>query len=165
MTENNKIGNPAVVGLAGFGMTTLLLQLHNLGICSIGPILWLGLAFGGAAQFIAGLQEFKTGNNFGFCAFTSYGAFWIATVLLLTFKQYGGVFTVTASDMGYFLAAWGIFTSLLFLESIRHHTVIALIFLTLALGFFGLATADFMEAAGHTLAHSIKQIAAIDLII
>jgi succinate-acetate transporter protein len=63
-----KIGNPAVVGLGGFGMTTLILQFHNLGWVAISPVLWLGLCFGGTAQLIAGLLEFRTGNNFGFCA-------------------------------------------------------------------------------------------------
>ena len=75
--HNAKLGNPAVVGLAGFGLTTLLLQFHNLGICELGPILVMGFIFGGLAQLIAGLMEQKTGNNFGFAASTSYGAFWI----------------------------------------------------------------------------------------
>ena len=52
--NETKLGNPAVVGLAGFGMTTLILQFHNLGWVGIGPVLWLGLLFGGGAQLIAG---------------------------------------------------------------------------------------------------------------
>ena len=72
-----KLGNPAVVGLAGFGLTTLLLQLHNLGLCGLGPVVAMGYIFGGLAQMVAGFLEQKTGNNFGFAAFTSYGAFWI----------------------------------------------------------------------------------------
>ena len=74
MAEEMSLGNPAVVGLAGFGMTTLILQFHNLGLVGIGPVLWIGLLFGGTAQLIAGMLEFKTGNNFGFCAFSGYGA-------------------------------------------------------------------------------------------
>ena len=66
-----KLGNPAVVGLAGFALSTLLLQFHNVGWVSMGPVVWLGLVFGGGAQFIAGLQEMKTGNNFGYGAFTA----------------------------------------------------------------------------------------------
>ncbi|MEJ2226138.1 MAG: acetate uptake transporter [Syntrophobacterales bacterium] len=80
-----KIGNPAVVGLAGFGMTTLLLQFHNLGWVAISPIIWLGFIFGGFAQLIAGFLEFRTGNNFGFCAFSGYGAFWISLAFLVIF--------------------------------------------------------------------------------
>jgi hypothetical protein len=67
--STQKIGNPAVVGLAGFGLTTLLLQIHNIGLMGIGPVLAMGLVFGGLAQFIAGFMEQKVGNNFGFSAF------------------------------------------------------------------------------------------------
>ena len=75
--NNIKLGNPAVVGLAGFGLTTLLLQFHNIGLCEVGPVISMGFVFGGLVQLIAGFLEQKTGNNFGFAAFTSYGAFWI----------------------------------------------------------------------------------------
>ncbi len=65
-----KLGNPAVVGLAGFALTTFVLQLHNLNVCGIGPVIALGLVFGGASQLIAGLLEMAMGNSFGFAAFT-----------------------------------------------------------------------------------------------
>jgi hypothetical protein len=71
-------GNPAAIGLGAFGATTILLQLHNLGIVGTGIVMWLAFIFGGLAQFIAGLQEFRTGNNFGSAAFVTYGAFWIS---------------------------------------------------------------------------------------
>ncbi|HYD65206.1 acetate uptake transporter, partial [Azospirillum sp.] len=77
-----RLGNPAVVGLAGFALSTLLLQFHNVGWVGMGPVVWLGLVFGGGAQFVAGLQEMKTGNNFGYSAFTAYGCFWIALGLM-----------------------------------------------------------------------------------
>ena len=67
-----KAGNPAVVG---FGMTTLLLQFHNIGLIGIGSFVCLGLSFGGTAQFIVGLQAIKTGTSFGFSAYTAYGCF------------------------------------------------------------------------------------------
>ncbi len=66
--ENHKLGNPAVVGLAGFGVTTLLLQFHNLGLAGTGVVFCAALIFGGLAQMIAGYLEFKVGNNFGFSA-------------------------------------------------------------------------------------------------
>jgi len=81
MTEN-KAANPAVVGLAGFGITTLLLQIHNLGLCGVGPVFCAAVMFGGLAQMIAGYFEFKCGNNFGFSAFVSYGAFWLGLALM-----------------------------------------------------------------------------------
>jgi len=163
--SENKLGNPAVVGLAGFGMTTLILQFHNLGWCGIAPVIWLGLVFGGGAQLFAGLMEFKKGNNFGFCAFTGYGAFWISLVFMLIFgkntelaKAYP-VFAFTASDLAFFLSGWGLFTFFLFLAAIRKNTASALIFLTLTLGFAGLAIHDF---GGPAIS---KTIAAWDLIL
>lgn len=88
MTES-KFGNPGVVGLAGFGFTTLMLQLHNLGWCGLGPVLASALIFGGVAQLIAGFQEMRTGNSFGYCAFTSYGCFWISLTFMLLANHFG----------------------------------------------------------------------------
>jgi hypothetical protein len=104
-----KLGNPAVVGLAGFGLTTMVLQFHNVGWIGLGPVVWLGLIFGGLAQMIAGLQEMKTGNNFGYCAFTGYGCFWIALTLLLLGNHYN-IYTSSKTDVGWFLIAWTLFT-------------------------------------------------------
>ena len=160
-----KLGNPAVVGLAGFGMTTLILQFHNLGLVGLGPVLWLGILFGGSAQLIAGLMEFKTGNNFGFCAFTGYGAFWISLCLYLIFgtnaelvKAYP-VLKQTNHDLGIFLLVWTFFTFILFIGSMKHNTGLALTFLTLLLGFIGL---DFKELAGNA---ALGTFAAWDLIV
>lgn len=162
--SDTKLGNPAVVGLAGFGMTTLILQFHNLGWCGLAPVIWLGLVFGGTAQFLAGQMEFKKGNNFGFCAFTGYGAFWVSLVLMLIFNsnkeltEAYPVLSFTATDLGFYLAGWGAFTFFLFLGAMRKNTISALIFLTLFLGFVGLSIADF------TGIKMFKTIAAIDLI-
>lgn len=159
-----KLGNPAVVGLAGFGMTTFVLQCHNLGWCGIAPVLWLGLCFGGTAQLIAGLMEFKTGNNFGFCAFTGYGAFWISLCLMVIFGKNADLvkayptLAFTATDFGFYLVAWTIFTFILFIASMKHHATLAFIFLTLLLGFIGL---DIKEFTGSALAGNF---AAYDLL-
>ncbi|MFZ2448796.1 MAG: acetate uptake transporter [Syntrophobacteraceae bacterium] len=163
--SNAKIGNPAVVGLAGFGMTTLILQFHNLGWVGLGPVLWLGLLFGGGAQLVAGLLEFRTGNNFGFCAFTSYGAFWISLCLYIIFgsnKELINLYPVlkmSTHDLGIFLLVWTLFTGVLFIASMKHNGVLSLVFLTLLLGFIGL---DFKELAGSA---ALGAIAAWDLII
>lgn len=156
MTEN-KIGNPAVVGLAGFGLSTLMLQMHNLGLIGIEPVLWIGLVFGGFAQMLAGLGEQKTGNNFGYSAFTSYGAFWITLCLILIGNKLEFYQTSTV-DLGWFLGVWGLYTTILFLGAIRIHGAMATTFLTLALGFF-------LLAIGHIMGNDlINKIAAIDLI-
>ena len=160
-----KFGNPAVVGLAGFGMTTLILQFHNLGLVEIGPVLWIGLLFGGTAQLIAGFLEFRTGNNFGFCAFSGYGAFWISLCLYLIFGTNTALVAAyptlkfSGQGLGIFLLMWTFFTFILFIASMKHHTVLALLFLTLLLGFIGL---DLKELHGSNAAGTL---AAWDLIL
>lgn len=148
----NKLGNPAAVGLAGFALTTFTLQLHNLGIIGLAPVLWFGLVFGGGCQLMAGLMEFKTGNNFGFMAFTGYGAFWISLVLLLAFGTspmatgFFPGFALGTLDLGWFLVVWTIFTAVLFVGAIRQNTALALVFLTLLLGFIGLDLREFLQS-------------------
>ena len=137
-----KLCNPAVVGLAGFGLTTLVLQLHNLGLVGLGPVIWLGLIFGGLAQMIAGLQEMKTGNNFGYCAFTSYGAFWIALCLMLLAGNFG-LFKASGTDVGWFLVAWTLFTVILWIGALRIHGAMATTFTLLLAGFILLDLAHF----------------------
>lgn len=152
-----KKGNPAVVGLTGFAMTTLLLQLHNLGVCEIGPVLALGIIYGGFAQLVAGFQEFQCGNNFGYSAFVSYGAFWISFGIIL-FLNHLGVYAASDTDIGCYLALWGVYTAIMFLVSWRIHTMMSVTFLTLMLGFFGLAIAHLVHAPWLTT------LSAIDLI-
>jgi len=139
-------GNPAVVGLAGFGMTTLLLQFHNLGWCGSGIVFCTALAFGGGAQLIAGFQEFKTGANFGYSAFTAYGAFWIALAFIYLILDLQGApnslitgpLKITPGDIGIFLLGFTIYTAIMFIASFAVHTAMFLTFLTLLLGFIGL---------------------------
>ncbi|MCB1905916.1 MAG: acetate uptake transporter [Rhodocyclaceae bacterium] len=141
--SDQKLGNPAVVGLAGFGLTTFLLQFHNVGWMSgIGPVVWVGLVLGGTAQLIAGLQEMKTGNNFGYCAFTSYGAFWIALCLILLGNKFD-VYKSSTTDIGWFLVAWTLFTTILWVGSLRIHGAMAFTFTTLLIGFILLDLAHF----------------------
>ncbi len=146
-----KLGNPAVVGLAGFGLTTLVLQLHNLGLVGSGPVMWLGLVFGGGAQLIAGLQEMKTGNNFGYCAFTSYGAFWISLCAMQIAGHYG-LFAPTTTDVGWFLVAWTLLTAILWVGSWRIHGAMAVTFTLLLTGFILLDLGHFGFPVCNTLA-------------
>ncbi len=144
--ENHKLGNPAVVGLAGFGVTTLLLQFHNLGLAGTGVVFCAALIFGGLAQMIAGYLEFKVGNNFGFSAFVSYGAFWIGLGLiwLIADMQAGGVSSIghhlkiSPSDIGFFLLGYTIYTALMLLAAMRITWAMAFTFFTLLIGFIGL---------------------------
>jgi uncharacterized protein len=137
-----KPGNPAVVGLAGFGLTTLLLQFHNLGWCEIGPVFALAVVFGGGAQLVAGFQEQRTGNNFGFCAFTGYGAFWLSFALILLGNR-TRVFESSPRDIGCFLLAFTLFTSILWVASLKVHKAMFTTFTLLLLGFVLLDLAHF----------------------
>jgi uncharacterized protein len=137
-----KVGNPAVVGLAAFGLTTLMLQFHNVGWAGLGPVIWLGLIFGGLAQFIAGLQEQKTGNNFGYVAFTAYGSFWISLGLLFLGNHFE-IFPASTTDVGWFLVAWTLFTGILWVGSMRINSALATTFTLLLIGFILLDLAHF----------------------
>jgi succinate-acetate transporter protein len=149
-------GNPAVVGLAGFGTTTLLLQFHNLGWMGTGVVFCTALMFGGLAQLIAGLQEFRTGSNFGYSAFSSYGAFWLALgfIFLILDLQgapntfVGGHLKIAGTDVGWFLVAFTIYTGIMFIGSLAIHTAMVLTFLTLLLGFIGLDLVFLADAKG-----------------
>lgn len=140
--KSTPLGNPAVVGLAGFGLTTMILQFHNLGLVGLGPIIALGLLFGGLAQMIAGFQEFKVGNNFGYSAFVSYGAFWIALSIILLFNHYG-IYKSSGTDVGWFLVVWTMYTAILWVASMRIHAAMASTFTLLLAGFILLDLAHF----------------------
>lgn len=136
------LGNPAVVGLGGFGLTTIILQLHNLGLCGIGPVIACGLVFGGLAQFIAGFGEQKVGNNFGYAAFTAYGAFWIALCIILLFNKFD-IYPSSKTDIGYFLVVWTLYTIILWFAALRIHGAMASTFTLLVIGFILLDLAHF----------------------
>ena len=129
-----KQGNPAVVGLAGFGMTTFLLQLHNLGLIGWGPVLCMGIIFGGLAQMIAGFQEQKMGNNFGYSAFVSYGAFWIGLAIIKLCNHFD-VYPTDGTELGYYLVGWTLYTTILFIASMRVHKAMFVTFALLLAGF------------------------------
>ncbi len=137
-----KLGNPAVVGLSGFGLTTLVLQFHNLGLCGIGPVFALAVVFGGLAQLVAGFQEQKMGNNFGFCAFTGYGAFWISFAVILVGNRFK-IFESSPTDVGYFLVAFTLFTLILWVASMKVHMAMFVTFSLLLVGFILLDLAHF----------------------
>lgn len=151
-----KLANPAVVGLSAFGLTTLVLQFHNLGWCGVGPVLACALIFGGLAQFIAGLQEMKTGNSFGYLAFTGYGSFWISLGVIFLLNHFG-IYKSSATDTGWFLVAWTLFTVILWIGSMRVNTTLAITFTLLLIGFILLDLAHFGSPA-------LTKIAAWDLI-
>jgi uncharacterized protein len=144
------IADPGPLGLAGFAMTTFVLSMFNANLVAsagVPVVLGLALAYGGLAQLLAGMWEFRTGNTFGAVAFTSYGAFWIS---FWAFNQFYAA-SVPAADAGHavglYLIAWGIFTAYMFIASLRTTAAIALVFILLAVTFFVLGIGN---ARGNT---------------
>jgi uncharacterized protein len=145
MTDQ-KNASPAVVGLAGFGLTTLILQFHNLGLCGIGPVLAMAFAFGGLAQLIAGFQEQKMGNSFGYCAFTGYGSFWIGLGIIWLLNHFE-IYKLSTTDVGYYLLAWTLFTFILLIGALRIHKAMVSTFALLLIGFILLDMGHFGDPA------------------
>ncbi|HAY37354.1 MAG TPA: hypothetical protein DCY57_10365 [Bacteroidetes bacterium] len=140
--------NPAPLGLMGFGMTTVLLNLHNSGLFELGAmILAMGHFYGGIAQIIAGLMEWKKGNTFGTVAFTSYGLFWLTLVALLMMPALGLAEPAENSAMVAYLVMWGLFTAVMFVATLTMNRALQFVFFSLALLFFLLALGD---ATGNT---------------
>jgi uncharacterized protein len=134
--------NPAPLGLAGFAATTFMLSMMNTDLVShtgLTGVLGLALAYGGIAQLIAGIWEFRTGNTFGAVAFCSYGAFWISFYLLVVVGLKGVPVREVDSVLGLYLWTWTIFTFLMFFAALRTTGAVALVFLLLGITFLFLA--------------------------
>ncbi len=141
--ETKKI-NPAPLGLLGFGMTTILLNLHNAGFIELSVVIMaMGIAMGGLAQLIAGILEFKNGNTFGGVAFTAYGCFWWSLVYIWTNPN--KVLAADSTSVGMYLLLWGIFTAFMFIGTLKHDRATQVVFGTLALLFIFLAIGDLSE--------------------
>ncbi|MCK9581289.1 MAG: acetate uptake transporter [Methanoregula sp.] len=135
--------NPAPLGLLGFGMTTVLLNLHNAGFFALGSmILAMGIFYGGIAQVIAGIEEWKKNNTFGATAFTSYGLFWLSLVALLVLPKMGLAEASDKTAMAAYLAMWGLFTAIMFIGTLKASRALQFIFGSLAILFFLLALGD-----------------------
>lgn len=140
--------NPAPLGLMGFGMTTVLLNLHNAGFFEIGSmILGIGIFYGGLAQVVAGIMEWKKGNTFGTVAFTSYGFFWLSLVALIVMPKMGLAAAPEKSAMAVYLIMWGIFTAVLFIGTLKLNRALQIVFASLTLLFFLLALGDLTNSS------------------
>ncbi len=150
---SEKLANPAPLGLMGFGMTTILLNIHNAGFFPISAmILAMGLCYGGLAQIIAGIMEYKRGNTFGVTAFISYGTFWWSLVFLLVMPTMGLAEATPHAYMGWYLLMWGMFTLFMLIGTVNYPRVKQFVFASLTVLFFLLAARDF---TGSTLIGTI----------
>jgi len=154
---SEKLANPAPLGLLGFGMTTVLLNLHNAGLFELNSmILAMGLAYGGLAQVLAGIMEYRKGNTFGTVAFTSYGLFWWSLVMLLVFPRVsfwnaGSPSPLQASSeiaMAAYFFMWGLFTFAMFFGTLKTNRTLQFVFMSLAVLFFLLSIRDAFGVTG-----------------
>jgi succinate-acetate transporter protein len=135
---SDKLANPAPLGLLAFGMTTVLLNLHNAGLYPLDSmILAMGFAYGGIAQIIVGSMEFKKGNTFGTVAFTSYGLFWWSLVVLLLLPKGSlGVEAPNTTALAAYFFIWGLFTLAMFFGTLKTNRILQTVFMSLAILFF-----------------------------
>ena len=149
MLIKDNSANPAPLGLLAFGMTTVLLNLHNAGIYELNSmILAMGIFYGGLAQVIAGIMEWKKNNTFGLTAFCSYGFFWLTLVALIVMPKLGWIDPSSATGMVWYLIMWGIFTFLMFIGTLKLSKALQVVFATLTVLFFLLAIGDATGNAG-----------------
>ncbi|NMB19270.1 MAG: acetate uptake transporter [Firmicutes bacterium] len=145
----DQTANPAPLGLLGFGMTTVLLNIHNAGLFPINSmILAMGIFYGGLAQVIAGVMEWKKNNTFGTTAFTSYGLFWLSFVGLLVMPEIGWTVATSSTAMACYLFMWGLFTLALFIGTLRISKALQVVFASLTALFWLLALGNFTGSAG-----------------
>ena len=146
-----RYANPAPLGLAAFGLTTVVLSAINAGWLppeAVPAVVPLAFAFGGLAQLVAGALEFKTGNTFGMVAFTSYGMFWWWFALLQWTIGAGWLHPPAPGAVGFVLLMWGVYTGLLWVVTFRLSKAVWSIFLLLTITFFLLALGELYAAGG-----------------
>jgi succinate-acetate transporter protein len=150
-TPTIKLANPGPLGLFGFGLTTIVLSAVNAGLLpheAVAVVVPLAFAYGGVAQLIAGIFEFRAGNTFGMVAFTSFGLFWWWFALLQWTLGAGWLKAPPASGVATVLLCWGIFTFLLWIVTFRLSKAVFSIFLLLWITFLLLAAGDFGHGTG-----------------
>jgi uncharacterized protein len=147
-TVKDTVANPAPLGLMAFGMTTVLLNLHNAGLFGMNTmILAMGVFYGGLAQVIVALQEYKKNNVFGATAFASYGLFWLTFVAMLAFPKWMGIDGPTSTAVGWYLLCWGVFTALMFVGTLRINVSLQVVFGSLAILYVLLAVSEWSGSA------------------
>ncbi|MCJ7699318.1 acetate uptake transporter [Candidatus Bathyarchaeota archaeon] len=141
MGITQKVANPGPLGLLGFGMTTILLNfVHNARLGSVDAmILGMGLVYGGLAQVIAGVLEFRKGNTFGTVAFTSYGLFWWSYAFINLLPRsifFAGYQSPSNESMMAYFIMWGLFTLIMFFGTLKTNRTLQTVFMTLTILFF-----------------------------
>lgn len=142
VTVRDRVANPAPLGLMAFGVTTVLLNLHNAGLFGMNTmILAMAVFYGGLAQVIVALQEYKKNNVFGATAFASFGLFWLTFVAMFAFPKWMAIDAPNTTAIGWYLLAWGVFTGLMFIATLRINVSLQVVFGSLTILFVLLAIA------------------------
>jgi len=154
--------NPAPLGLMGFGLTTVLLNIHNAGFYGLSAmIIAMGVFYGGVAQIIAGIMEWKKNNSFGTLAFTSYGLFWLTLVGIwlfpTIFPEAGAAASTNSTALAWYFIFWGLFTGYMFIGTLKLNRALQIVFGLLTLLFVLLAVENFLKTGGHVDAASVIQ--------
>ncbi len=136
MKISDTTANPGALGLLAFGMTTIILNLHNAGFFAMGSVVFgMGIFFGGIAQVIAGIMEWKKGNTFGMTAFMCYGFFWIVLVFMILMPTLGWTGALDKASLVSYLALWGLFSLVMFVITFRLSKALQVVFGLLVLLF------------------------------
>jgi len=150
------LANPAPLGLMGFGMTTVLLNIHNAAPSEYkltSMILSMGIFYGGLAQIIAGILEYRKGNTFGVTAFTSYGLFWLSLVGILIIPEiiFNGTYAVSSEKpfLAWYFFMWGLFTMMMFISAMKKNFLLSFVFGSLFILFYLLALRDWGFITGN----------------
>lgn len=160
MRISDNTANPGALGLLAFGMTTIILNLHNAGFFAMGSVVFaMGIFFGGLAQVMAGVMEWKKNNTFGMTAFISYGFFWIVLVFMILMPTLGWSPALPKEALVAYLALWGLFSLVMFIITFRLSKILQVIFGLLVLLFILLVVGNALGSA------SIVQIAGIEGIV
>ncbi|KFD51746.1 hypothetical protein M514_07443 [Trichuris suis] len=156
-----KLSNPAALGLGGFGAAVFMLQLKNMGLVSPGPTLWMALVLGGLLQLFAGLQEFRTGNNFGYTAFSCFGGVWLCFGLI-PLGEHAKLYKFVAPDMGAILIIFTLFTFVFLYPAANIDLALFLMFFDLFVAFVVADVAHFMD---HEAGRPVETASAVIFII
>ena len=149
MADGKLLANPAPLGLMGFGMTTVLLNLHNAGLYDNSTMIFaMGIFYGGLAQIIAGILEYRKNNTFGTTAFTSFGIFWLTLVFIWLMKGTGHYSAPDDNAFAWYLFMWGLFTAFMFVATLKKNRALQFVFASLTILFWILATEHWMISGG-----------------
>lgn len=151
---DEKYANPAPLGLMGFGMTTVLLNIHNTGLFPMSAVIVaMGIFYGGIAQIIAGIMEFRKANTFGTTAFTSYGLFWLTLVFILIAPVLGlpEMWKTLSAFTGWYLFFWGLFTFCMMFATLKKNVALFFVFLSLTTLFWLLAVGHWIPGVTGSL--------------